>query len=117
MSFYRYDCRSACHIFYYKPLTTFSVYGNQIDIAIVDYFMPEQNGYVLCQKLRDNPKTAGRGRCRRAPIRLTGRRAVSLTGRVVICLRIRIGLRVRARAPIPIRHCARCKPDPAAGRR
>jgi len=29
-----------------------------IDIAIVDYFMPEQNGYVLCQKLRDNPKTA-----------------------------------------------------------
>jgi diguanylate cyclase (GGDEF)-like protein/PAS domain S-box-containing protein len=29
-----------------------------IDIAIIDYFMPEQNGYVLCQKLRDNPKTA-----------------------------------------------------------
>jgi len=29
-----------------------------IDIAIVDYFMPEQNGYVLCQKLRDNPLTA-----------------------------------------------------------
>jgi len=29
-----------------------------IDIAIVDYFMPEQNGYVLCQKLRDNPKTS-----------------------------------------------------------
>mgnify|MGYP001820538101 CR=1 FL=1 len=29
-----------------------------IDIAIVDYFMPEQNGYVLCQKLRDNPQTA-----------------------------------------------------------
>ena len=29
-----------------------------VDIAIVDYFMPEQNGYVLCQKLRDNPKTA-----------------------------------------------------------
>lgn len=28
-----------------------------IDIAIVDYFMPEQNGYVLCQKLRDDPKT------------------------------------------------------------
>ena len=30
-----------------------------IDIAIVDYFMPGQNGYVLCQKLRDNPSTAG----------------------------------------------------------
>ncbi|MBT8133169.1 MAG: diguanylate cyclase, partial [Gammaproteobacteria bacterium] len=29
-----------------------------IDIAIIDYFMPEQNGYVLCQKLRDNPQTA-----------------------------------------------------------
>lgn len=29
-----------------------------IDIVIVDYFMPEQNGYVLCQKLRDNPLTA-----------------------------------------------------------
>ena len=28
-----------------------------IDIAIVDYFMPEQNGYVLCQKLRDDPIT------------------------------------------------------------
>jgi len=30
----------------------------KIDIAIVDYFMPKQNGYVLCQKLRDNPKTS-----------------------------------------------------------
>ena len=30
---------------------------NKIDIAIIDYFMPEQNGYVLCQKLRDNPQT------------------------------------------------------------
>ncbi|NOQ87596.1 MAG: EAL domain-containing protein [Gammaproteobacteria bacterium] len=29
-----------------------------IDIAIVDYFMPEQNGYVLCQKLRDDPLTS-----------------------------------------------------------
>lgn len=28
-----------------------------IDIAIIDYFMPEHNGYVLCQKLRDNPDT------------------------------------------------------------
>ncbi len=28
-----------------------------VDIAIVDYFMPEHNGYVLCQKLRDNPLT------------------------------------------------------------
>ncbi|MDH5711986.1 MAG: response regulator, partial [Gammaproteobacteria bacterium] len=27
------------------------------DIAIVDYFMPDENGYVLCQKLRDNPRT------------------------------------------------------------
>ncbi len=30
----------------------------KIDIAIVDYFMPEQNGYVLCQKLRDDSRTA-----------------------------------------------------------
>jgi diguanylate cyclase (GGDEF)-like protein/PAS domain S-box-containing protein len=30
-----------------------------IDIAIVDYFMPGQNGYVLCQKLRDDPETSG----------------------------------------------------------
>jgi diguanylate cyclase (GGDEF)-like protein/PAS domain S-box-containing protein len=29
-----------------------------IDIAIVDYFMPKQNGYVLCQKLRDDPLTS-----------------------------------------------------------
>jgi len=28
------------------------------DIAIVDYFMPDENGYVLCQRLRDNPDTA-----------------------------------------------------------
>ena len=27
------------------------------DIAIVDYFMPDENGYVLCQKLRDNVRT------------------------------------------------------------
>ncbi|MCK5263115.1 MAG: EAL domain-containing protein, partial [Gammaproteobacteria bacterium] len=27
------------------------------DIAIVDYFMPDENGYVLCQKLRDDPRT------------------------------------------------------------
>ena len=32
--------------------------ASNIDIAIVDYFMPEQNGYVLCQKLRDEPLTA-----------------------------------------------------------
>ena len=32
--------------------------GQIIDIAIVDYFMPEQNGYVLCQKLRDNSLTS-----------------------------------------------------------
>ncbi|MFV2003960.1 MAG: EAL domain-containing protein [Gammaproteobacteria bacterium] len=30
----------------------------EIDIAIVDYFMPKENGYVLCQKLRDDPLTA-----------------------------------------------------------
>ncbi len=29
-----------------------------VDIAIVDYFMPKHNGYVLCQKLRDDPATA-----------------------------------------------------------
>jgi len=28
------------------------------DLAIVDYFMPEQNGYVLCQKLRDDKRTS-----------------------------------------------------------
>lgn len=27
------------------------------DIAIVDYFMPDENGYVLCQKLRDDKRT------------------------------------------------------------
>lgn len=30
---------------------------NEFDIAIVDYFMPDENGYVLCQKLRDNART------------------------------------------------------------
>ena len=29
------------------------------DIAIVDYFMPDENGYVLCQKLREDPRTEG----------------------------------------------------------
>lgn len=29
----------------------------EFDIAIVDYFMPDENGYVLCQKLRDDPRT------------------------------------------------------------
>lgn len=28
------------------------------DLAIIDYFMPDENGYVLCQKLRDDPRTA-----------------------------------------------------------
>jgi len=49
----------------YQVLTASSVdeaYGiahkEKVDIAIVDYFMPEQNGYVLCQKLRDDPKTS-----------------------------------------------------------
>ncbi|MCW8922258.1 MAG: EAL domain-containing protein [Gammaproteobacteria bacterium] len=31
----------------------------EFDIAVVDYFMPDENGYVLCQKLRDNPRTEG----------------------------------------------------------
>ncbi|MDH5387277.1 MAG: EAL domain-containing protein [Gammaproteobacteria bacterium] len=29
----------------------------EFDIAIVDYFMPDENGYVLCQKLRDDERT------------------------------------------------------------
>ena len=28
------------------------------DLAIIDYFMPKENGYVLCQKLRDDPRTS-----------------------------------------------------------
>jgi diguanylate cyclase (GGDEF)-like protein/PAS domain S-box-containing protein len=32
---------------------------NHFDIAIVDYFMPDENGYVLCQKLREDPRTEG----------------------------------------------------------
>lgn len=28
------------------------------DLAIIDYFMPEQNGYVLCQMLRDDERTS-----------------------------------------------------------
>ena len=28
------------------------------DLAIIDYFMPDENGYVLCQRLRDDPRTA-----------------------------------------------------------
>lgn len=27
------------------------------DLAIIDYFMPNENGYVLCQKLRDDSRT------------------------------------------------------------
>ncbi len=49
----------------YEVITASSVeeayriaFDQKIDIAIVDYFMPEQNGYVLCQKLRDDPHTA-----------------------------------------------------------
>ncbi len=34
-----------------------AVEGN-FDLAIVDYFMPEEDGYVLCQKLRDDKRTA-----------------------------------------------------------
>ena len=28
------------------------------DLAIIDYFMPEKNGYVLCQMLRDDERTS-----------------------------------------------------------
>ncbi len=49
----------------YEVITASSVdeayriaFDQKVDIAIVDYFMPEQNGYVLCQKLRDDPHTA-----------------------------------------------------------
>ena len=31
----------------------------QFDIAIIDYFMPGENGDVLCQRLRSDPRTAG----------------------------------------------------------
>ncbi len=31
--------------------------NHPIDIAIVDYFMPDENGYVLCQMLRDDERT------------------------------------------------------------
>ena len=31
--------------------------NESFDIAIVDYFMPDENGYVLCQKLRDDERT------------------------------------------------------------
>ena len=29
------------------------------DIAIIDYYMPDENGDVLCKRLRSNPQTAG----------------------------------------------------------
>lgn len=29
------------------------------DIAVIDYFMPEENGDALCQHLRQNPRTSG----------------------------------------------------------
>ncbi|MDH5766428.1 MAG: diguanylate cyclase, partial [Gammaproteobacteria bacterium] len=29
----------------------------EYDLVITDYFMPEENGYVLCQKLKDDPRT------------------------------------------------------------
>jgi len=32
--------------------------AEQFDIAIIDYYMPDQNGDLLCQQLRRNPKTA-----------------------------------------------------------
>ncbi len=28
------------------------------DVAIIDYFMPDENGYLLCQKLRDDERTS-----------------------------------------------------------
>lgn len=33
--------------------------SSAFDIAIIDYFMPEQTGDVLCRQLRDNDKTTG----------------------------------------------------------
>jgi diguanylate cyclase (GGDEF)-like protein/PAS domain S-box-containing protein len=30
--------------------------GNTIDLVITDYFMPEQNGYVLCRHIRKSPE-------------------------------------------------------------
>ncbi len=30
----------------------------QYDIAIIDYFMPHENGDVLCRRLREDPQTA-----------------------------------------------------------
>jgi diguanylate cyclase (GGDEF)-like protein/PAS domain S-box-containing protein len=32
---------------------------SQFDIAIIDYFMPDATGDVLCQRLRDHPPTSG----------------------------------------------------------
>lgn len=32
---------------------------DNFDIAIIDYFMPDENGDALCRKLRANPHTAG----------------------------------------------------------
>ena len=31
--------------------------NGEFDLAIIDYFMPNENGYILCQKLRDDPRT------------------------------------------------------------
>ena len=31
--------------------------NGEFDLAITDYFMPNENGYILCQKLRDDPRT------------------------------------------------------------
>ncbi|MEW8681861.1 MAG: response regulator, partial [Candidatus Thiodiazotropha endolucinida] len=33
--------------------------GSRFDIAIIDYFMPDATGDVLCQQLRDNATTTG----------------------------------------------------------
>jgi diguanylate cyclase (GGDEF)-like protein/PAS domain S-box-containing protein len=33
--------------------------SQDFDIAVIDYFMPEENGDVLCQRLRQDPLTAG----------------------------------------------------------
>ncbi|VAW63820.1 diguanylate cyclase/phosphodiesterase (GGDEF & EAL domains) with PAS/PAC sensor(s) [hydrothermal vent metagenome] len=32
--------------------------SGEFDLAIIDYFMPEENGYVLCQMLRDDERTS-----------------------------------------------------------
>ncbi len=50
-----YEVFTACSVSEAYDIAT----TEQVDIAITDYFMPDENGYVLCQRLRDNPATSG----------------------------------------------------------